>query len=242
MAPVLSTTLSTPADDFSRPFTAIIHLTLSPDWYLYWTNPGDAGLPLAAKWMLPDGFEAGALRFPTPEKIVHADIVAYGYHRELIVLCTLTPPAGYRVRQEDTIRVDLDWLVCSESCIPGKASLALAPDRVPSTRRSAGELAERFSSQAPGNLSDLKITAGVAHATRSESALMIHVPLTDLVDDFYPDPIENTVIDHKRIVVGKNGITIQMTPYDDSIVVRSISGLAIVRGKGYRLHTKVEYR
>jgi len=241
-SPVTSVTLSTPASDLSGPFDAVIHLTLSPEWYLYWINPGDAGMSLAAKWHLPEGFQAGDLRFPTPEKIVHEGIVAFGYYNDLIILCTLTPPVGYRGGRHDTIRVDLDWLVCSQSCIPGKASLALALDDTPASRGAAKELADRFSRQAPGTLADLGIIAGTAHATRTDSGLIIHVPLTKTVDDFYPEMIHDSVIDHKRITIGEHGITIPATPYEASTIVKSISGLAIVKGKGYRLQTRVEYQ
>jgi thiol:disulfide interchange protein DsbD len=238
---VTAVTLSTPATDFSKPFTAVIHFTLSPEWYLYWTNPGDAGLPVAARWDLPGGFSAGPLRFPTPEKIVHEDIVAYGYFHELILLCTLTPPAGYRPAKGDSLRVNLDWLVCSESCVPGKTSITLALDAAP-TGKFAAELADRFTRQAPGDLSAAGITVGPAHVTSSDNHVTLHIPLNGAIDDFYPEPIENVVIEHKRITVGADGITMPVTPYDALTVMKSISGIAIIRGKGYRLKTPIEYR
>lgn len=239
---VSAVTLSTPAGDFSRPFTAVMHFTLSPEWYLYWTNPGDAGLPVAARWDLPKGFTAGPLRFPTPGKIVHEDIVAYGYFHELILLCTLTPPAHYRPAQGDSLRVNLDWLICSESCIPGKASLTLALDHAPSTGEYAAELVDRFTRQAPGNFSATGITVGPARATSSGNRVMLHIPLSGAVDDFYPEPVGDAVIEHKDITVGADGITVPVTPYDASTVVKSISGIAVIGGKGYRLETPVEYR
>ena len=237
ISPVTSVTLSSTAHDAAEPFTAVIHLTLAPDWYLYWTNPGDAGLPLAVQWTLPDGFRAGELRFPTPEKIVHEEIVAYGYHHELIVLCTLTPPVGYRAGRGDSVRADLDWLVCSESCIPGKASISFHLEENPSVATHARELVDRFSRQEPGEIAELGFNAGPAVATRKGGELLVHIPLTGAVDDFYPEIIDHAVIDHKRIAVDKNGITIPVTPYDSTTVVTAVRGLAIVRGKGYRLQT-----
>lgn len=239
---VTAVTLSTPATDFSKPFTAVLHFTLSPGWYLYWTNPGDAGLPVAARWDLPKGFSAAPLRFPTPEKIVHEDIVAYGYFNELVLLCTLTPPPHYRPGREDSLRVNLDWLVCSESCIPGKTSVTLALDQTQPTGKYAAELVDRFTRQAPGDLSAAGITAGPARATTSDNHVTIHIPLNGAIDDFYPEPIGDVVIEHKRITVGADGITLPITLYDASTVVKSISGIAVVRGKGYRLETPVEHR
>jgi len=238
-SPVTSVTLTTPAQNFAEPFTAVIHLALAPDWYLYWTNPGDAGLPLAVRWRLPDGFCAGELRFPTPEKIVHDDIIAYGYYRELIVLCTLTPPPGYRATAKDTLRADVSWLVCSESCIPGKASVTLPFSQAASVAPGASELVARFTRMEPGTLSDLGLSTGTAIATRVGGELLVHIPLTGVIDDFYPDVIGDCVIDHKRIVVDTRGITIPVTPYDSSTVVTTVSGLAILRGKGYRLQESV---
>ncbi|HSQ76363.1 MAG TPA: protein-disulfide reductase DsbD domain-containing protein, partial [Bacteroidota bacterium] len=192
-SPVTSVTLTTPAQDFTEPFTAVIHLTLAPDWYLYWTNPGDAGLPLTVRWKLPEGFRAGELRFPTPGKIVHEDIIAYGYYRELIVLCTLTPPPGYRTAEKDTLRADVSWLVCSESCMPGKASAMLPLSEAGYRAPGASELVARFTRLEPAALTDLGISPGTAVATRMGGELLIHIPLTGAIDDFYPDPIADCV-------------------------------------------------
>lgn len=238
-SPVTSVTLTTPVRDFTEPFTAVIHLTLAPDWYLYWTNPGDAGLPLAVRWKLPAGFQAGELRFPTPEKIVHEDIIAYGYYRELIVLCTLTPPPGYRTAEKDTLRADVSWLVCSESCIPGKASVILPLDEAASGAPGASDLVARFTRMEPAALADSGINPGTAVATRMGSELLIHIPLTGAIDDFYPDSIADCVIDHKRIVVDTGGVAIPVTPYDSSTVVTTVSGLVILSGKGYRIRASV---
>ncbi len=238
-SPVTSVTLTTPAQDFTEPFTAVIHLTLAPEWYLYWTNPGDAGLPLTVRWKLPGGFRAGELRFPTPGKIVHEDIIAYGYYRELIVLCTLTPPPGYRTAANDTLRADVNWLVCSESCIPGKASVRLPLSETASSAPGANDLVARFALMEPAALADPGVSPGTAVVTRMGGELLIHIPLTGAIDDFYPDPIADCVIDHKRIVVDTSGVTIPVTPYDPSKAVTTVSGLAILRGKGYRIQASV---
>lgn len=170
---------------------------------------------------------------------MHDDIIAYGYYHELIVLCTLTPPPGYRAPANDTLRADVNWLVCSESCIPGNASVTLPFSQVASAAAGASELVARFTSMEPGTIADLGITTGTAIATRVGGELLIHIPLTGVIDDFYPEVIGDCVIDHKRIVVDARGITIPVTPYDSSTAVTTVSGLAIARGKGYRVQASV---
>lgn len=47
--------------------TMAVLMQPEPGWHGYWTNPGDAGLPLSLDWSLPAGAEAGELRFPVPQ-------------------------------------------------------------------------------------------------------------------------------------------------------------------------------
>ncbi|MGB0344628.1 MAG: protein-disulfide reductase DsbD domain-containing protein, partial [Coraliomargarita sp.] len=41
---------------------------LEPHWHVYWKNPGASGLPPEVEWTLPEGFEAGTMAFPAPER------------------------------------------------------------------------------------------------------------------------------------------------------------------------------
>ena len=44
---------------------------------------------------------------------------------ETLILTKITPPAGQPLPAKIKIGADLDWLVCKEICLPGKASLDL---------------------------------------------------------------------------------------------------------------------
>ncbi len=108
-----------------EPFTAGVLLKMKPGWHTYWSNPGDAGLPTRVQWILPAGFTASDLRFPVPTRIDDpGGIVVYGYPGEVLLTSTITPPS-----QVDSagvpISAKVNWLCCSENCIPGKATLNL---------------------------------------------------------------------------------------------------------------------
>ncbi|MFB1486219.1 MULTISPECIES: protein-disulfide reductase DsbD family protein [unclassified Thiocapsa] len=96
-------------------------------WHTYWRNPGDSGDPPRIDWTLPDGVEAGPLRWPRPEVIPVGPLANYGYSERAVHLIALSVPAEWPVGEPVRIRADVDWLVCEEHCVPesGRFDLTL---------------------------------------------------------------------------------------------------------------------
>ncbi len=95
-----------------------------PQWHTYWRNPGDSGLPTQVALALPEGFEAGAIEWPAPQRLFIPPLANYGYEDEIVLPMPLTVPAhvdGERVR----FAGKASWLMCREICIPGEADVAL---------------------------------------------------------------------------------------------------------------------
>ena len=108
-----------------KPFTIGLRFRPEPGWHIYWKNPADSGMAPTVQWKLPEGYTAGPLQFPLPEKILAPPLVTYGYEMETLLLAEITPPTGQPLPAKIKIGADLDWLVCKEICLPGKASLDL---------------------------------------------------------------------------------------------------------------------
>jgi thiol:disulfide interchange protein DsbD len=107
-----------------RPFLVGLVMRMRGGWHTYWKNPGDAGLPLRIAWRLPEGFSAGPIRWPVPERIPEGPIMSYGYEGEVLLPIEITPPS--RIAEDSvTIAGTFDWLECSEICLPGSAVLDL---------------------------------------------------------------------------------------------------------------------
>jgi thiol:disulfide interchange protein DsbD len=102
-----------------------VALRLKPDehWHTYWKNPGDSGLATHIAWELPDGFEAGAIQWPTPTRIDVGPLANYGYDGEVLLLTDIRVPSS--LPASVPIRASASWLVCEEICIPGDADFAL---------------------------------------------------------------------------------------------------------------------
>lgn len=99
----------------------------SPGWHTYWENAGDSGLPTRLSWTLPEGIEVGAIAWPHPQRFDLAGIVNYGYDGRVLLPVPLTVDrqlASTSAAVELAVRVD--YLVCEEECIPGRAELKLS--------------------------------------------------------------------------------------------------------------------
>jgi thiol:disulfide interchange protein len=102
-----------------------LHFTLDKGWHVYWVNAGDSGEPPSIKWTLPAGITAGAMQFPAPRRLPLGPLMDFGYEDEVLFPITLS--AGSTLKAPSTVEIPahVDWLVCREVCIPGKADLIL---------------------------------------------------------------------------------------------------------------------
>jgi DsbC/DsbD-like thiol-disulfide interchange protein/cytochrome c biogenesis protein CcdA len=96
-----------------------------PGWHGYWSNPGDAGLPMKVEWDLPPGWSVGPLRYPVPTRLTIAGIMNYVYEQDYAVLVRLKAPAG--ASGTVPIRANANWLACTDRiCVPESGELSLA--------------------------------------------------------------------------------------------------------------------
>jgi thiol:disulfide interchange protein DsbD len=102
-----------------------LYFKLDPGWHVYWMNPGDAGLPPHARWTLPAGISASPLKFPAPKRLPLGPLMDFGYEGEVLFPLTLNV-APTAAPGPATIHAKVDWLVCSDRCIPGKAELEVS--------------------------------------------------------------------------------------------------------------------
>ena len=108
-----------------KPASLMLLLTVQDGWHSYWRNPGDSGLATQLSWNLPDGLTAGEPQWPYPERINTPPLVNYGYSGETALLTELMVPPTIAVGSHQTIKLQADWLVCKDICVPEQAELSL---------------------------------------------------------------------------------------------------------------------
>jgi thiol:disulfide interchange protein len=108
-----------------RPLTVALWLKLEPHWHVYWKNPGDSGLAPTLQWKLPEGFKAGEILWPVPQRIEVPPLVSFGYEDEVLLPVVIEVSPNIKPGARVTLAAKVDWLVCRETCIPGSADLQL---------------------------------------------------------------------------------------------------------------------
>ena len=99
----------------------ILHLSPDKGWHTYWTNPGDSGMATSISFTLPEGLTAGAMQWPTPDRILYGPLANFGYTGDVYIPIPLEgaiPPGT-------EIRAHADWLVCDDICVPEGADLSV---------------------------------------------------------------------------------------------------------------------
>ncbi len=108
-----------------KPNTYFTGVVFKPEkgWHVYWRNAGDTGLPPKIEWGSEQNISFQSLQWPFPEAIPFLQLVNYGYHDEALIFSEATIKSTEEAT-ELSIEANVEWLVCKESCIPGKIQLS----------------------------------------------------------------------------------------------------------------------
>lgn len=105
--------------------TVAIRMVPEAGWHGYWSNPGEAGLPMEARWQTPTGVQVSPLRHPAPHLLAVQGIASYVHEGPFTLLATMHVPESLSRRTALPMRVTLNWLVCSDTlCVPESTTLS----------------------------------------------------------------------------------------------------------------------
>jgi thiol:disulfide interchange protein len=102
-----------------------LSLTMESGWHVYWQYAGDSGEAPTVSWSAPQGITLGPMQYPAPSRLPLGPLMDYGYEGTAIFPYALMSSQQLRVG-DTTLQAHVQWLVCREVCLPGKALLGLA--------------------------------------------------------------------------------------------------------------------
>ncbi len=110
------------------PVLAGIDMGLAPGWKTYWRNPGDSGISPRFDWSGSENVAGIELRWPAPERFDDPGDTTFGYKTAVLWPVHVVPedPA-----LSVTLRLDMQYGICSDICVPREAKLELALPAMP---------------------------------------------------------------------------------------------------------------
>lgn len=218
-------------------FTVAVRLRIDDHWHAYWRNPGDSGMPTSVEWDLPPGLVAGALRWPTPDRIEVGGIISYGYHGEVWLLTDITVSERWE-GTEAVLRAKVLWLMCKEECIPGEASVeARLPrgDGRPDPARTETFSKARASMPLEARTSNLAISA---YSTEDKKGIILRMTPSQSVappEKAYFFAEETALIDHGKTqdllrLGNSRDLRLSLSPAAEGIPTRLRGVLALEGG------------
>ncbi len=193
-----------------------IHLTITPEWHIYWRNPGHSGLPTTVQWTLPPEFSATPLEMPLPTNFAQpGDIIGYGYKDTVTFLTTITVPKNAAMGSTPKIAANVSWLSCKDKCLPGEATVSLT---LPVAAESTPTHAPLFSA-AEASLPSLKSQAlardiqQAAKTTGPETQVTLDVTWAAAMKDVqaFPEVLENAEVSAAKITHNDKQSSITLT-------------------------------
>jgi DsbC/DsbD-like thiol-disulfide interchange protein len=109
-------------DGTPEPFAGV-QLRMAPGWKTYWRNPGDSGVPPSFDWSGSKNLKSAEVLYPAPHRFADANGTAIGYGDEVVFPVKITPE---RDGEPVELKLDFEYGLCKELCIPNDASLDLA--------------------------------------------------------------------------------------------------------------------
>lgn len=102
-----------------------VELEMRDHWHTYWKNPGDSGMPTSASWELPEGFTAGGIVWPAPQRFLWEGLISYGYENKVTLRVPLMTSEEAEIGKVFTIKGRIDWLECKDVCLPGSDNVVI---------------------------------------------------------------------------------------------------------------------
>ena len=138
---------ATEATGTARRLDLGLEFRLAPGWHIYWRAPGDVGFPPSVDWAGSDNLEGATLAWPAPHRYTLLGVDSIGYVGDVVlpVLATLAQP-GAPLR----LNAALDWLACSDICVPYQATLTLDVPRGTAAPSPEAALVARAAAAVPG--------------------------------------------------------------------------------------------
>ncbi|MFP6874393.1 MAG: protein-disulfide reductase DsbD domain-containing protein [Verrucomicrobiales bacterium] len=104
-------------------FRVAVKADIAAGWHIYWSNPGETGLPTHVDWEIPEGWTRSPTQYPIPQRYVQkitetVSLVSHTFEGESYFIAEITMPETAKPGSEVSITATVKWQACKEICTP----------------------------------------------------------------------------------------------------------------------------
>lgn len=169
-----------------------LQFELRDGWKVYWRSPGDAGFPPRVDWSGSSNLAEARLSWPAPVRFSILGLETVGYKHDVVL-----PITARLDRPGDalTLHAVVDYLACSDICVPYTADLSLTVPAGPATPGDFAHLISRFENRVPGSSGARGLAIDRLAVSNSGAGAMLRLTATSTLsfsepDAFIEGPIE----------------------------------------------------
>jgi suppressor for copper-sensitivity B len=161
-----------------------LQMEIAPGWKTYWRSPGDAGFPPQLDWSTSRNLLAAEMAWPVPHRFTLFGLDTFGYDGEVVfpIATRLSAPGA-----ATEFRALVDFLLCSEICIPYQEEVELVLPAGAATSAREAFLIEQYQAQVPDDGARSGLSLERAALTGSPEAPMVELLVRTALPAENPD-------------------------------------------------------
>jgi DsbC/DsbD-like thiol-disulfide interchange protein len=188
-----------------------IEILLEPEWYTYWRNPGEAGIPPRFDFSASENVAAVEVLYPVPERHDDGTSLSLIYRDEVVFPLVVTPVEAER---PVLLKLAASYGVCREVCIPTTASSAVAAPPTPEPDPLTEARLRAYMSRVPGPAESGRFE--VERLTVEGDSLLVDVRMPDSAyTELFADPPADWYVGQPSFVSRANGVSRYRLDLDD---------------------------
>lgn len=194
-----------------------VHFKIEPGWHIYWDGLNDTGQAPIIKLDLPDGFTQTPVMWPAPKRhVARGDILDHIYEDSVTLIIGVTPPATIKPGSEVTFKVNADWLVCSDVCVPEDGGAELTLPVKPSGAQPPLSTDAALFAPARASMPEAWSAAPKHASLEWKDRVLMITSLTGPRIEFYPGPHSSSPINPVKAAASDNGkLALRFNPGED---------------------------
>ncbi len=162
-----------PAPDGTR--QAGLQIEPKAEWFTYWREPGDSGIPPQLTAAPSSNVTLSALSFPVPKRVDLGKVRDVGYDSPVVFPFTLTRP---ETDQQAPLKITAFIGVCKNICIPFQAELSVDLSHAETTDVAEAQLIDKAKAKLPATPTEDFFVSGF-HMADDLSSLDVNLRLPE---------------------------------------------------------------